>query len=134
LFALNVLDLPLVEARTVATTVLVVVGLYLILALEASGRRRSTAVSSLCLVLGGLYVLVLSVPFTRDFFALAAPGIVVFATALLGGALAVGGLVVTDAKFLPDPRICGSRSSGLPDGRARARGDALDETCRRTDS
>lgn len=44
LFALNVLDLPLVEARTVATTVLVTVGLYLIVALEAAGRRRSTAV------------------------------------------------------------------------------------------
>ena len=37
LFAYEVANMPLVEARTVATTVLVFVGLYLILALE--GRR-----------------------------------------------------------------------------------------------
>jgi P-type E1-E2 ATPase len=101
LFALNVLDLPLAEARTVATTVLVTVGLYLIVALEASGRRRGTAVSALCLVLALLYVLTLAVPFTREFFALAAPGPVVFATALAGAAFAIAGLVVTAEKFLP---------------------------------
>src|SRR5205823_1804055 len=43
LFALDVLGEPLVSARTVATTALVIVGLYLILALEASGRRRRAA-------------------------------------------------------------------------------------------
>ena len=37
-FSLNALDLPLLEARTVATSVLVLVGLYLIIALE--GTRR----------------------------------------------------------------------------------------------
>ena len=71
LFALNVLDLELVEARTVAVTVLVLVGLYLILALEVSGRVRGAAVSTLCLVLLIGYVLVLLVPFARDFFSLA---------------------------------------------------------------
>ena len=49
LFALNVLDLPLESARTVAVTVVVLVGLYLLLALEASGGKRSAAVSLLCL-------------------------------------------------------------------------------------
>ena len=63
LFALNVLDLPLESARTVATTVLVLVGLYLILVLEASGRMRGAAVSLLCLALLGGYALVLVVPF-----------------------------------------------------------------------
>ncbi|MDX6486333.1 MAG: cation-transporting P-type ATPase, partial [Gaiellaceae bacterium] len=42
-FARNVAELPLAEARTIATTVLVLVGLYLILALEATSRRRGAA-------------------------------------------------------------------------------------------
>jgi cation-transporting P-type ATPase E len=104
LFALNVLDLPLVEARTVATTALIAVGLYLIVALEAAGRRRSTAVAALCAVLAALYLATLSIPFTRDFFALAAPDPVVFATALTGASLAVAGLAVTSAAFLPGRR------------------------------
>ena len=47
LFALNVLDRPLPESRTVAATVLIIVGLYLILALEATARRGAW-VSALC--------------------------------------------------------------------------------------
>jgi P-type E1-E2 ATPase len=104
LFALNVLDLPLLEARTVATTALVAVGLYLIVALEAAGRRRSTAVGGLCAVLAVLYLATLAIPFTRDFFALAAPDPVVFATALTGASLAVAGLAVTSDAFLPGRR------------------------------
>ena len=104
LFALNVLDLPLIEARTVATTVLVTVGLYLIVALEAAGRRRSAAIVGLCAVLAGCYVLVLSVPFAREFFALAPPDPVIFATALAGAAFAVGGLAITSEAFLPGRR------------------------------
>ena len=104
LFALNVLDLPLIEARTVATTVLIAVGLYLIVALEAGGRRRSAAIVGLCAALAGCYVLVLSVPFAREFFALAAPDPVIFATALAGAALAVGGLAITSEAFLPGRR------------------------------
>ncbi len=104
LFALNVLDLPLIEARTVATTVLVTVGLYLIVALEAGGRLRSTAVGALCATLAALYVVVLSIPFTREFFELAAPDPVIFATALAGASLAIGGLAITADKFLPGHR------------------------------
>jgi hypothetical protein len=104
LFALNVLDLPLIEARTVATTVLVTVGLYLIVALEAAGRRRSAVVVGLCAALAGCYVLALSIPFTREFFALAAPDPVIFATALAGAALAIGGLAITSETFLPGRR------------------------------
>jgi magnesium-transporting ATPase (P-type) len=104
LFALNVLDLPLLEARTVATTVLIAVGLYLILALEAAGRRRSTAVGALCATLGALYLAALAIPFTRDFFALAPPDAVIFATALGGASLAVAGLAVTSDAFLPGRR------------------------------
>jgi cation-transporting ATPase E len=101
LFALDVLDLSLIESRTVATTALMAIGLYLVLALEASGRRRTTAVSVLCLALAATYALVLAAPPAREFFALAAPGPLVLLTALGGAALAVTGLLLTDERFLP---------------------------------
>ncbi len=45
LFALHDLDLAVADARTVAVTILVACGLYLVMALEAEGsRRRSTLV------------------------------------------------------------------------------------------
>ena len=100
-FALNVLGLKLVEARTVAVTVLVVVGLYLILALEVVGRLRAAAVSTLCGVLLLSYVLVLLVPFTRAFFSLALPGPSILGPAAAGAALAIAGLAVLDDRFIP---------------------------------
>jgi P-type E1-E2 ATPase len=112
LFALNVLDLKLIEARTVAVTVLVLVGLYLILALEASGRVRGATVSSLCLLLLGLYVLVLLVPFARDFFSLAPPSMAILAPALAGAGLAIGGLAVLDDRFIPGRSGETAESSG----------------------
>src|SRR5204863_4093012 len=54
LFALHDLGQTVVAARTVATTVLVGTGLYLVLVLEASGRRRRTAVTVLCVMLAAL--------------------------------------------------------------------------------
>jgi cation-transporting P-type ATPase E len=101
LFALNVLDLNLVEARTVAVSVLVLVGLYLILALEVVGRVRGAAISTLCALLLGAYLLVLLVPFARHFFALAPPGPAVLGPALAGATLAIGGLAVLDDRFIP---------------------------------
>ena len=50
---------------------LVLVGLYLIFALEASGRVRGAAVTALCAILAGLYVVVLITPPVRRFFDLA---------------------------------------------------------------
>ena len=56
-------DLTSSEARTVATTVLVLVGLYLIVVLEASSPLRGAAVTTLCAtLLGALYAVVLAVP------------------------------------------------------------------------
>ena len=54
-------------------TVLVLVGLYLVLVLEAAGRARSTAVIGLCLVLLALYGVILAFGGPRDFFELAVP-------------------------------------------------------------
>jgi len=89
------------SARTVATTTLVLVGLYLILALEAEGRRRGAAVILLTLVLLAGYILVLAFPFARRFFALVPPGPSVLAPALAGAVIAVVGLAVLDDRFIP---------------------------------
>ena len=105
LFAFYVLDLGLVQARTVAVTVLILVGLYLILVLEASGRTRSAAVSILCFALLAAYAVVLAVPFGRDFFELALPGPEGWLTAVGGAGLAVLGLWLTDERFAPGGEI-----------------------------
>ncbi len=101
LFALNVADLGLLESRTVATTVLIAVGLYLILALEATGPRRGPAVSLLCAALGGLYIVVLAVPGLRSFFELDVPGLGMVLISAAGAGLAIGFLWLTDDRFVP---------------------------------
>jgi cation-transporting P-type ATPase E len=103
LFAHNVIDLPLVEARTVATTVLVVVGLYLVLALEAP----RVEVTALCLALFALYLVVLVLPM-REFFELAPPNAAILLSAAGGVGLAIGGLWLTGERFVPG----WARSSG----------------------
>jgi cation-transporting P-type ATPase E len=100
-FARNVGRLPLEEARTIATTVLVLVGLYLILALEATSRRRAAAVGTLTGAMLLLYAIVLAAPGTRHFFALTIPGPGGIFLALAGAALAIGGLWLTDDRFVP---------------------------------
>ncbi len=100
-FALNVLDFSVREARTVATTTLVLVGLYLILALEAEGRRRSSAVALLAATLLAGYVAVLLTPFAREFFLLAPLSLAVAVPAAAGAALAALGLAALDPRFVP---------------------------------
>ena len=101
LFALNVLDLRLAAARTVAVTVLVLVGLYLILALEVAGRVRGTAISALCLALLAAYFVILAFPSTRHFFALTSPTPAVLGPALVGALVAIAGLAIIDDRFIP---------------------------------
>jgi cation-transporting ATPase E len=101
LFALHVLDLPLLEARTVAATALITIGLYYVLVLEASGRRRGPAVSALVLGLAGGYALVLAVPWAREFFALASMTPAILATAVGGAAFVLAALWLADARFAP---------------------------------
>jgi P-type E1-E2 ATPase len=99
LFALEVINLPLVEAQTVSVTVLVLVGLYLVVALEAAERRRTTAVSFLCAALLIVYLLMLVMGWSQDFFALAAPNATIVLCSIGGAALAIGGLWLTDDRF-----------------------------------
>jgi cation-transporting P-type ATPase E len=100
LFALDVVNRPLVESRTVATTTLVLVGLYLIYVLEARGRlTRRISVLGLCLAMLGLYVLVLIAPGGRNFFDLAlGPAL---PASFAGAALAAVLLWLTDDRFVP---------------------------------
>ena len=100
-FALNVLDLDVREARTVATTTLVLVGLYLLLALEAEGRRRSSAIGVLVVALLAGYAAALVLPFARDFFLLVPLTPAVVLPALAGALLAVLGLAALDPRFVP---------------------------------
>ncbi len=99
LFAYEVLNLPRIEARTVAVTVMVIVGLYFILVLEASGRARAAAVGGLCALLFALYWLVLAFAGSRDFFELASPNAAIVLCSLGGAALAISGLWLTDDRF-----------------------------------
>jgi cation-transporting ATPase E len=100
-FVYEVLDRPLRESRTVASTVLLIVGLYLILALESTTARRGAWVSALCAALAGLYVLVLIVPFGRNFYAISVPTPLSWLAVAGGSALAIGGLIGTDDRFVP---------------------------------
>jgi magnesium-transporting ATPase (P-type) len=101
LLAMNLLDLSEVRSRTVATTVLVIVGLYLIVVLESANKVRDYTVGGLCLALLALYFLVLSMPSWREFFEVSSPDPAVLFCSLLGAALAIGGLALTDERFLP---------------------------------
>lgn len=84
-----------------AATVLLLVGLYLVLALEASGGRRGVAVTTLCVLMGSLYALVLVLPWVREFFALSHPTLGIVGIALAGSAVAIAGLAVTGDRFVP---------------------------------
>jgi cation-transporting P-type ATPase E len=92
LFALDGLDLTVRQARTVATTVLVAAGLYLVVVLEAERPGRRHAVEALCALMGATYVLTLLAPGLREFFALAIPTLPMLVAALAGAAISIGAL------------------------------------------
>jgi len=101
LIALNVFDLGLLQSRTAATSTLIVIGLYLVLALEATSLRRARLVGILCASLLAAYVAILVVPGLRRFFELAVPNPAALALIAVGSALAIGFLWLTDDRFIP---------------------------------
>jgi cation-transporting ATPase E len=101
LISLNVFDLGLLQSRTAATSTLIVVGLYLVLALEATSTRRARLVGILCASLLAVYVAVLVLPGPRRFFDLVVPNAVALALITLGSAIAIGFLWLTDDRFVP---------------------------------
>jgi cation-transporting ATPase E len=93
LFARHDLNLSVADSRTVALTTLIASGLYLVMALEAGGSlRRSAAVGGMCAVMAGVYVIALSLPASRSFFALTPPHLGMLATALLASAISIAAL------------------------------------------
>ena len=101
LMATNLIGMNPVRAHTVAVTVLVASGLYLVVVLESGSRARGYWVGSLCLGLLALYFVVLSLPGWRDFFEVSTPDPAVLICAIAGSALAMGGLALTDERFIP---------------------------------
>ena len=70
------------------------------IALEASGRKRGTAVTALCLALAGVYLAVLLIPFTRTFFALSSPTLAIGLIAAGGCVVSILGLALTSDSFV----------------------------------
>ncbi len=96
LFALHDLNLSLADSRTVAVTILVVCGLYLVMALEAEGsRQRSTLVAGMCVMLAGVYVACLLLTSTRHFFALTLPDWGMLGTAVVASAVSISALALS---------------------------------------
>ena len=101
LVSLNVFGLGLLQARTAATSTLIVVGLYLVLALEATSTKRARLVGALCAVLFAVYLAILSVPGLRHFYELAVPNVAAVMLVAMGSAIAIGFLWLTDDRFVP---------------------------------
>ena len=110
LVTLNVLDVGLREARTAALTTLIIVGLYLVLALEATELRRAFWLGALCVSLGAVYIAILAVPGLRSFFDLVVLGPASILVALVGAGLSIGFLWLTDDRFVPLRKTPGRRS------------------------
>ena len=89
LVALKLYDLSLGQARTVATTVMLLVMLYLIVFIETSSLLRGAAVLVMCVILFAIYLAVLLLPFSRSFFALAPPNMTIIAIVAGGSLIAV---------------------------------------------
>jgi cation-transporting P-type ATPase E len=101
LFALNVAGVPLEEARTAATAVLIGIGLYLVIALEATPGSRRQWVFGLVAALVAAFFVVMAADGLRHFFGLTTPG-PWGSIAILGGTgVAIAGLLLTDDRFLP---------------------------------
>jgi cation-transporting P-type ATPase E len=84
------LGLATTDARTVSTSVLVAVGLYLVYALEqGDAPSRSRRVAALCGLLGAGYVLVLCLPGLRSFFAVSWPKPAIVLLTAIGAALGI---------------------------------------------
>jgi magnesium-transporting ATPase (P-type) len=101
LVTLNVLDAGLVEARTAALTTLILVGLWLVLALEARELKRALWVGLLCAGLLAVYIAILALPGVRSFYALTTLGPASLLAALVGAGLSIGFLWSADDRFVP---------------------------------
>ena len=84
------------ESQTTSTTILILVGLYLVLVLESTGMRtsvrRARAIPALCLLLVIAYVAMISLGPARSYFALAPPSTLPVLVSLICTVFAIGAL------------------------------------------
>ena len=110
LLAVHAAGLATRDARTIAATVLLAVGLFLVVALERGAARRTALAVAMAALLAGGYAIVLALAPTRAFFHLAAPALLPALLAAAGSAL---GIVVAAAGLRrfdrPEPTV--SRSA-----------------------
>jgi hypothetical protein len=92
---------PLDEARTAATAVLIGIGLYLVIALEATPGMRRLWVFGLVASLIATFFVVMAADGLRHFFGLTTPGPWGFIAVAGGTGIAIAGLLLTDDRFLP---------------------------------
>ena len=105
LISLNVIGLDVAEARTVATTALILIGLYLVIIIESQGSPvRVRWVVLMCGLLLVSYAVALGTPMFASFFELEQPNLAGFIAAVIGTLLATGGLWLTDHRFAPPSR------------------------------
>jgi magnesium-transporting ATPase (P-type) len=128
LFALHNLGYSVREARVIATTVLVIAGLYLVYGIEGGSLRRRTAVGTMCLVLLGIYVAVILLPPTCHFFELVVPSPGMIITALIGASVAVVALFLAGfpAANTPDSSGASQPAVFLPGAKADAQPQRVD--------
>jgi P-type E1-E2 ATPase len=121
LFTINTLARPTAHGQTVATIVLVTVGLYLVLVLEAVGRARTVAISLLVATLAAGFALMIALPTPRSFFHLVVPDVTETLTCIVGASLAITALVLVDERFLPGTlaEFVGSRVGRIRRSRIR---------------
>jgi len=91
--------LELEAARTVAVSVLVVVLLYVVFALEATSGRRARWVGALCAGLVGCYIVAIAIPPVRGLFEIVPPGGEMLWLIFLG--IAVSLAVLTAVRVVP---------------------------------
>jgi len=102
LFARHNLEFDVRASRTTALTILILGGLYLILALEAGGSRtRSRMVAGMCACMALIYVAALALPFARNFFNLTVASAGMVLTAVLATAVMIVALDLSGVSLRP---------------------------------
>ncbi len=102
LFALNVIQQPLVEARTVALSTLVVLGLYFVLVLEARRPAGAGSVGMLCTGCSSPASWPCSPSSRRAISSSCLVGFWGIVGVVGGAGLAIAGLALSDARFVPE--------------------------------
>ena len=94
LLARHAFGTTLTEARTVTAATVLTAGLAVVMALEAEPGKRRLFVAGLCALMALGFVIVVSLPFARDFFDLATPTGPMAAAWAIGSAVTIALLAI----------------------------------------